>query len=81
VEISRASILDVAPTILALLGLPTARTMEGSVLSEMLAPEITREMGAPVATWDHLVSHMQVAQDPHLGREEEERLRALGYIR
>ena len=81
VEIGRASILDVAPTILALLGLPTARTMEGSVLSEMLAPEITREMGAPVATWDHLVSHMQVAQDPHLGREEEERLRALGYIR
>jgi predicted AlkP superfamily phosphohydrolase/phosphomutase len=38
-----ASVLDVAPTLLYLLGLPVARDMEGRVLTEMLDPEYARE--------------------------------------
>jgi predicted AlkP superfamily phosphohydrolase/phosphomutase len=34
-----ASVVDVAPTILYLLGLPVARDMEGRVLAEMVTPE------------------------------------------
>jgi hypothetical protein len=37
-----ASILDVAPTILYLMGLPVARDMEGRVMSEILDDEFTR---------------------------------------
>ncbi len=44
--LSNASILDVAPTLLYLLGLPVARDMEGRVLTEMLEPGYAR--GHPV---------------------------------
>jgi hypothetical protein len=38
-----ASVLDVAPTILYLMGLPVARDMEGRVLTEILDPEFAQE--------------------------------------
>jgi hypothetical protein len=40
--LQQASVLDVAPTILYLMGLPVARDMEGRVLTEMLDEEFTR---------------------------------------
>jgi predicted AlkP superfamily phosphohydrolase/phosphomutase len=40
--LQHASVLDVAPTILYLMGLPVARDMEGRVLTEMLDEEFTR---------------------------------------
>jgi hypothetical protein len=40
---ARASVLDVAPTLLYLLGLPVARDMEGRVLTEILEPAFARE--------------------------------------
>ena len=40
---SNASVLDVAPTILYLMGLPVARDMEGRVLTEILEPEFAQE--------------------------------------
>ncbi len=40
--IRNASILDVAPTILYLMGLPVARDMEGRVFTEMLDEDFTR---------------------------------------
>lgn len=41
--LASASILDVAPTLLYLLGLPVARDMEGRVLTEMLEPGYARD--------------------------------------
>ena len=38
-----ASVLDVAPTLLYLMGLPVARDMEGRVLTEILEPEYARQ--------------------------------------
>jgi predicted AlkP superfamily phosphohydrolase/phosphomutase len=38
-----ASVLDVAPTLLYLLGLPVGRDMEGRVLTEMLEPDYARQ--------------------------------------
>jgi hypothetical protein len=40
---SSASVLDVAPTLLYLLGLPVARDMEGRVLTEILDPALAGE--------------------------------------
>jgi hypothetical protein len=40
---AQASVLDLAPTLLYLLGLPGARDMEGRVLTEILEPEFARE--------------------------------------
>ena len=40
---ANASVLDVAPTILYLMGLPVARDMEGRVLTEMLEPAFARD--------------------------------------
>jgi predicted AlkP superfamily phosphohydrolase/phosphomutase len=40
--LQQASVLDVAPTILYLMGLPVARDMEGRVLTEMLEEQFTR---------------------------------------
>ena len=40
---ANASVLDVAPTILYLMGLPVARDMEGRVLTEILEDEFARD--------------------------------------
>jgi hypothetical protein len=41
--LGRASVLDVAPTLLYLLGLPVPRDMQGRVLTEMLDPDFASE--------------------------------------
>jgi predicted AlkP superfamily phosphohydrolase/phosphomutase len=41
-RVERASVLDLAPTILYLFGLPVARDMEGRVLTEILDPDFAR---------------------------------------
>ncbi len=48
-RIDRASILDVTPTVLALLGVPPARDMPGRVLQEALSEELGAER---IATWE-----------------------------
>ena len=40
--VSNASVLDVAPTILYLMGLPVARDMEGRVLAEIVEEDFAR---------------------------------------
>jgi predicted AlkP superfamily phosphohydrolase/phosphomutase len=42
VALRAASVLDLAPTILYLMGLPVARDMEGRILTEMLQDELMR---------------------------------------
>jgi hypothetical protein len=40
--LTRGSVLDIAPTVLYLMGLPVARDMEGRVLTEILDDEFAR---------------------------------------
>jgi predicted AlkP superfamily phosphohydrolase/phosphomutase len=58
-----ASILDVAPTILYLMGLPVARDMEGRVLTEILDEDFTR--AHPVT---FIPSYESLAVTPAAGR-------------
>jgi arylsulfatase A-like enzyme len=76
VRLERASILDIAPTVLHLLGLPVAADMDGRVLTEMLTAERPVET---VATHDGAMPRRTVEAATDAGVTE--RLRALGYVR
>lgn len=69
-DLGERSILDVAPTVLAALGRPASDAMPGR---SIVFPEEPR-----VASWDHLVGRL-VWLDGEEGQDEE-RLRALGYV-
>ena len=76
-----AELVDVAPTVMALLGLPVAADLEGRVLREALDPRRVPQP-VPVASYEPLVAPRSVdpadvdTADPELL----ERLRALGYV-
>lgn len=77
-SLDQPSILDVAPTILSLAGLPTAKDMPGRVLVEglTLAPTI-----APVATYETGPTNARDAvADAGADEEIMEKLHALGYV-
>jgi hypothetical protein len=77
-RVDGASLLDVAPTVLAILGLPVANDMPGRVLDELFTtpPQVAR-----VATYRDLVAVSPAATPaPALDAGVRERLRALGYL-
>jgi len=76
-RVARATILDVAPSVLALLGLPTARDMPGRFLSQVFkvarpVEVASYETGAPSTT--------TAPRDRAVDAEIMERLGALGYL-
>lgn len=83
-RIEGASIMDLAPTVLYLSGLPIPRDMDGKVLTEMFAgsylsanPVVFAEGG------EDLISQPETIQTVYSDEEEKEleaRLRGLGYI-
>lgn len=82
VDLGAASVLDIAPTILALLGLPAARDMDGQPLAEAFRPEFAA--AHPVA-WIDSYGGIRPPDDEALvasdgDREVVERLRSIGYI-
>lgn len=80
---SPASILDIAPTVLYLLGLPVGRDMEGRVLEEAIDPEFfARHPPKTVATHEGRTRDRQEAAVPTDADERiKERLKSLGYLR
>jgi tetratricopeptide (TPR) repeat protein len=78
-----ASILDVAPTVLALFGLPAARDMDGQPLTDMMSAGFTQ--AHPVAWVDSYggarrAGEEEIAQASAGDAELLEKLRNLGYI-
>ena len=81
-DIGAASILDIAPTILALLGLPAARDMDGQPLTEAFTPEFQR---AHPVSWIDTYGGARPEDDESLvasagDAELVEKLRSIGYI-
>jgi tetratricopeptide (TPR) repeat protein len=78
-----ASLLDVAPTVLHLLGLPSGYDMPGRVLAEIL---VAAEPSPRIETWEEIAGPcgMHAAEDRSAAAEEDalvlEQLAALGYI-
>jgi predicted AlkP superfamily phosphohydrolase/phosphomutase len=79
-KIMGAHIMDVAPTILYLLGLPVSLGFDGKVLTEALEPDALK--ANPIRTED-IPLEVKVAGFEMTGTEEEEikkKLRGLGYM-
>jgi predicted AlkP superfamily phosphohydrolase/phosphomutase/Flp pilus assembly protein TadD len=76
-RIDQAKLVDIAPTVLALAGLPAARDMPGRVIAEALDVSIP---GPAVATYETGAGAVQAAQDAQADPKILERLRSLGYI-
>jgi hypothetical protein len=78
VVLERLEGAQVTPTLLAALGIPLARDMDGRPATELFEPGWLPEPPPPVETWDDRVPPRSAEpSDPaHL----EERLRGLGYV-
>ncbi|MBI4670754.1 MAG: alkaline phosphatase family protein [Chloroflexi bacterium] len=80
VKIENANIMDVAPTILYLMGLPIPSDLDGQVLTAPLSDQLL--MSAEILHGDALGARDQIVPDYSEEESEEvkERLRALGYL-
>jgi arylsulfatase A-like enzyme len=81
-RVAQASVLDVTPTVLALLGMPVGRDMDGRVLTEAITPEFLA--ATPLTYTDTYDTDLEFddefEDDERVPEELMSRLRALGYI-
>ena len=78
----KASVFDITPTLLALLGIPSASDMDGRVLNEMLIPgfvEPSRVATYEDDAWRENRAEVRL-QTAGLDPETKARLRSLGYL-
>ncbi|HJW83480.1 MAG TPA: alkaline phosphatase family protein [Anaerolineae bacterium] len=73
-----ARIIDLAPTLLHVLGVPVPADMDGRVLVEVLAPELRARAVTTAEAPGHAAAQVDFTADEQA--EVEERLRALGYL-
>jgi predicted AlkP superfamily phosphohydrolase/phosphomutase len=80
--IRNASVLDVTPTVLYLMGLPMAKDMDGKILIDAIDPEYSKnQLFGSIPTYENNVPIQRiVSKDTTTDAEMLERLRALGYI-
>lgn len=75
------SIIDVTPTILALLGMPVGHDMDGQILTEAIETEFLAQMPLTyIDTYDKDFEFLEEAGEAPESPELLNRLRALGYI-
>jgi hypothetical protein len=68
--------VDLAPTVLSVLGVPASREIVGRVRSDLLAPGTAS--GETVASWGRRRASSELSVDP---KAYVENLRSLGYLR
>lgn len=74
------SVMDIAPTILRLLGIVPSASMEGGVLEEMLTRDFHGRVDESFESWDFLAQQEFVVPPSDVSKEKEDALKALGYI-
>jgi hypothetical protein len=84
----KAGLADITPTVLAILGLPVPRDMEGRVLEEMLEPAFLADFPVKrIDSYETLIDRGAIlaaataAEGEGSDAEKQEMLRSLGYIR
>ena len=75
--IDRASILDITPTVLSLLGLPSGKDMPGRVLEEAFSSELPAER---IATYEGLARLGGDRKETSVDQAQLAHLRSLGYL-
>lgn len=82
-SIRQASIYDIAPTILYLLGLPSGKDMDGGVLAEIMEPSLIRQHPIAYVSSYRTPSWTSDKKPVTSGVDEElkGKLKALGYIK
>lgn len=81
-EVNSASLLDICPTILTLLGLPVARDMDGAVLTQIFdrPPPVRTIPSYEPPHPDDGVHREHVEDDPYAAQEVLKQLVELGYL-
>ena len=80
-RIEGASVFDVTPTVLTLLGIPPGKDMRGKALTQVLTPDFAAKIPRTrVDTYEDGSRRAAVRLEPLL-REDQKRLRSLGYLR
>ncbi len=81
-RIEKASVYDIAPTLLRLFGLPASKQMSGRVLDEALNSDMLPPVAGRVETWEREepIARVPAPEQPEAEEELQERLRTLGYI-
>jgi arylsulfatase A-like enzyme len=80
-RVAQASVLDIVPTVLALLGQPIGRDMDGQALTEvMLADHLAETPLHYIDSYDTDLEFQETDQDEAVPEELLSRLRALGYV-
>ena len=80
VRIEGASLLDVVPTVLYLLGQPIPGEMDGQVLRDAIVPDLLRRFPVHVLTEREETSQLRGDYTDEEARIVGERLRGLGYV-
>lgn len=79
--IGQASVLDITPTVLALLGKPVGRDMDGRALTEIMDPGFLKEHPLSyIESYDSDLEFQDTDEDEDVPEELMSRLRALGYV-
>ncbi|MGQ9626033.1 MAG: alkaline phosphatase family protein [Anaerolineae bacterium] len=79
--IDEATVYDVAPTILTLMGLPVASDLDGRVVSEVISPQFLNQHPIKtIETYETEGIGEQIAIESDFDEEVIDRLRDLGYI-
>ncbi len=80
VGLNDANIIDLAPTILSLLGIKPLEVMDGRLLDELLTPAGRERIQQLMDAGDVEEATGQYAYDPEMEEKISEHLRALGYL-
>jgi predicted AlkP superfamily phosphohydrolase/phosphomutase len=83
VSISGATVLDIAPTVLAMFGLPTAKDMDGRAIEDGLQPSVVKRVAKETRLQTYETAKTGGSDEPiasPVDDELRERLRSLGYI-
>ncbi len=84
VNISGATVLDIAPTVLALFGLPTAQDMDGRPIQDALLPSVVKRVARETRLKTYETARANGGSEEPLrspiDEELRERLRSLGYL-
>jgi arylsulfatase A-like enzyme len=80
-RVEQGSVLDVLPTLLALMGRPIGRDMDGQPLTQIIQPEfLVQNPLTYIDTYDTGLKLEPTQTDEPASEELMSRLRALGYV-